>query len=147
MEKLPKVLEYSAQGFNCSQVLLLLGLELQGKENPELISAVQSLGGGIGFSGLNCGALTGGACLLGLFAGRNESAIEEDERLQLMLIDLVDWFKEQIVQKYGGVDCADILEGNRANYTLRCVEIIEVVFQKCKELLVDYGYNIDGCDE
>ncbi len=144
MDDLPKVLTYSTQGFNCSQVLIMMMLELQGRENPDLVRASQALGGGIGFNGLNCGALTGGACLLGVYAGRDLIDQEEDERLNLMLIDLVDWFKNGIGQKYGGVNCDNILEGNRANYMSRCIDIINSVFQKCKELLVDYGYNLDG---
>ena len=41
------------QGFHCAQILLLLGLEHQGKENPDLIRAMDGLSGGRGpeFSG------------------------------------------------------------------------------------------------
>lgn len=61
------------QGFHCSQIMLILGLERQGKTNPDLVRAMTGLAGGLGFGGKNCGALTGAACLLGLYAGRANS--------------------------------------------------------------------------
>ena len=66
MDELLRMLELAGQGFHCSQILLFLGLEAQGKRNPDLIRAMSGLAGGVGFSGDICGALTGGACLLGL---------------------------------------------------------------------------------
>lgn len=144
MDELIRIKELKTQGFYCSQILVLMGLELQGKNNPDLIKAMQSLAGGIGFSGNLCGALTGGACLLGLYAGKGTPAAEEDERLNLMLLDLVDWFRESIGSQYNGVECDQILDGNRANISQRCPGIIQSVFQKAKNLLVDYGFELTG---
>ena len=64
MDEMLKMLELSGQGFHCSQILLFLGLEAQGKSNPDLIRAMSGLAGGVGFCGDTCGALTGGACLI-----------------------------------------------------------------------------------
>jgi len=144
MDNLPEILKYGQQGFFCSQVLLLMGLDLQGKSNPELVRSMQALAGGIGFSGHNCGALTGGACLLGYYAGRDAGNDEDDDRLSLMLIDLVDWFTREIGGKYGGIDCDNILSGRKEEYAVRCPVIVQAVFQKCKELLVDYGFDLYG---
>ena len=141
MDDLPEILKYGEHGFYCSQVLMLMGLDLQGKENPALVRSMHALAGGIGFSGQNCGALTGGACLLGYYAGRGTSAEEDDDRLYLMLNDLVDWFKKEIGIKYGGIDCERILAGRKDEYAARCPGIVLSVFQKCKELLVEYGYE------
>ncbi|MBZ0309444.1 MAG: C-GCAxxG-C-C family protein, partial [Anaerolineae bacterium] len=58
------------QGFFCSQIIMILGLELQGKENPDLVRAMHGLAGGLGFTGETCGALTGGSSVLGVYAGR-----------------------------------------------------------------------------
>jgi C_GCAxxG_C_C family probable redox protein len=143
MDNMLQMAKYKNQGFYCSQILLLMGLDLLGKENPDLVRAMNSLAGGIGFNGLCCGALTGAACLLGLYAGRGKPEEEDDERLNLMLIDLVDWFKGNIGEQYGGINCDDILEGKRENYPLRCPFIVDSVFQKCKELLVDYGFDLN----
>ena len=104
-----RMMTLKTQGFYCSQILLQLGLEAQGKENPDLIRAVAGLAGGLGFVGDVCGTLTGGACLLGLYAGKGIAAEEEDDRLNLMIRELVDWFKEEFEGLYGGITCAVIL--------------------------------------
>ena len=46
-----RMFELHSQGYTCSQILVTLGLEAQGKINPDLVKAVHGLGGGIGFSG------------------------------------------------------------------------------------------------
>ena len=66
MDDLDRMRELKQQGFFCSQILMTLGLELQGKENPELIRAMNGLAGGLGFTGETCGALDGRR----MFAGR-----------------------------------------------------------------------------
>jgi hypothetical protein len=144
MDDLNQIKELKAQGFYCSQIILLMGMELQGKVNPDLVKAVQALAGGVGFTGHLCGAFTGGACLLGLYAGKGKPEQEEDERLNLMILDLEDWFTQTTGARYNGLDCDLILDGNRANIPLRCPEIIQGVFQKTKELLVEYGFDLSG---
>ncbi|WMT83604.1 C-GCAxxG-C-C family protein [Terrisporobacter mayombei] len=47
-------------------------LDLEGKENPDLIRAMGGLIGGLGFNQKICGALTGGVCILGYFASKGE---------------------------------------------------------------------------
>lgn len=144
MNDLNQVIELKQQGFFCSQILVLLGLKLQGKTNPDLIKSVQALAGGLGFSGNVCGALTGGACLLGLYAGKGKPEEEIDERLDLMVLSLVEWFEATTGAKYNGINCDQILEGSKANISIRCPDIVNDVFQKSKELLVEYGFNLDG---
>lgn len=144
MNDLEKIVNYKMQGFYCSQILMLMALELQGKSNPDLVRAMQSLAGGIGFSGNLCGALTGGACLLGLYAGKGSPEDVEDERLNLMLLELVDWFGANTGKLYQGVNCEQILEGKQSNIPLRCPAIIQAVWQKSKEMLVEYGFDLSG---
>lgn len=144
MNDLEKIVQLKAQGFYCSQILVLMGMELQGITNPDLVRSMQSLAGGVGFSGNLCGALTGGACLLGLYAGKGKPEEPEDERLNLMLLELVDWFQANIGQQYGGTNCDQILEGKQSNIPLRCPGIIQVVWQKSKNNLVDYGFELSG---
>jgi len=144
MDDLSKIRRFGEQGFYCSQVILLMGLEWQGKEDPALVRSMHALAGGIGFSGHNCGALIGGACLLGYFAGRGSTSEEEDDRLFLMLNELVDWFTRKYGVEYGGIDCENILSGGKDQYVARCPGIVQSTLQKCKELLVEYGYELNG---
>jgi hypothetical protein len=64
-------------GFKCSQIMMALALKRQGKEEPNLIRAMGGLIVGVGYTGKICGALTGGACLISLYAGRGR--VDEKE--------------------------------------------------------------------
>lgn len=147
MEDMERIRALRQQGFFCSQILLILGLEMQGKTNPELIQAMHGLAGGLGFTGELCGALTGGACLLGLYSGKGTPEQEEDPRLIFMSEDLVKWFKSEYGQPYGGVRCEEILSGDSQNQVKRCPLMVAGVFQKVKDLLVENGFDLSGLDE
>jgi C_GCAxxG_C_C family probable redox protein len=144
MDELERMRELKRQGFFCSQILLILGMELQGKENPDLLRAMNALAGGIGFTGETCGALTGGACLLGLYAGKGTPEQEEDPRLLFMAEDLVRWFKGEYGEKYGGIRCDEILSEGGKDMGARCPAIVLGTFQKVKELLVENGFDLAG---
>ena len=73
MDDLEMMQELKSQGFVCSQIIVMMGLDLLGKENPDLVKAMHSLAGGIGYTGDVCGTLTAGACLLA--CSRASSAI------------------------------------------------------------------------
>lgn len=147
MEDMDRIRALRQQGFYCSQILLSMGLEMQGKNNPELIRAMHGLAGGLGFSGELCGALTGGAALLGLYAGKGTADQEEDPRLIFMVEDLVGWFKMEYAEKYGGIRCEEILAGDSQNQARRCPVMVAGVFQRVKELLVENGFDLSGLDE
>lgn len=147
MEDLERMKELRQQGFYCSQIIMSMGLEMQGKSNPELIRAMHGLAGGLGFSGELCGALTGGASLLGLYAGKGTSEQEEDLRLSFMIQDLVKWFKAEYSEQFGGIRCEEILAGDSQNQVRRCPVMVSGVFQRVKELLVENGYDPSGLDE
>ena len=147
MDDMDQLVVLRKQGFYCSQILMLQGLEMLGKSNPDLIRAMHGLAGGLGFSGELCGALTGGASLLGLYAGKGEAEQPEDPRLDFMVMDLVKWFKAEFAEQFGGVRCEEILAGNSQNQTTRCPILVTGVLQKVKELLVENGYELSGLDE
>ena len=103
-----------------------------------LIRVARALAGGLGFSGETCGALTGGACLLGLYAGKGEATEPDDPRLDLMVQVLVAWFKEEHGRTYGGIRCDDILAGEPANMKARCPNLVLTTYEKANELLRVY---------
>lgn len=139
-----RMVELAMQGFYCSQILLFMGLEAQGKSNPDLIRAMSGLAGGLGFIGDTCGALTGGACLLGLYAGRGTPEEQEDEKLNLMISELVDWFSEEYGKLYGGIRCEIILGDDPRNRTSRCPNMVLASYEKVKALLSEYGFDLSG---
>lgn len=141
-----RMVELTMQGFYCSQILLFMGLEAQGKTDPDLIRAMRGLAGGMGFSGEVCGALTGGACLLGLYAGRGTLDEDEHPRLNLMLTELVDWFSVQFGEMYGGIRCSDIMADDPRNRRARCPGLVTGVYDKAKALLVENGFDFAKSD-
>ena len=146
MGDVERMQELKRQGFFCSQILMQLALDLQGQDNPARVGAMHGLAGGLGFVGETCGALTGGACVLGLYAGKGRPEDEDDPRLNFMINDLVQWFKDGYGQEYGSLRCADILQGVPNAQATRCPRMVQGTFQKVKELLVANGYDLAGPD-
>jgi C_GCAxxG_C_C family probable redox protein len=120
---------------------LFAGLEAQGKSSPDAIAAVSGLAGGVGFSGELCGGLTGGACLLGLYAGRGHETQKSDERLNIMVSELMDWFHNKYGAEFGGIRCREITEDDPKMQPLRCPRIVGGVLNKVKALLQENGFE------
>jgi hypothetical protein len=143
MDDADRILELGRARFQCSQILVLLGLELQGRSNPELIRSMQGLCAGMA-AGETCGALTGGACLLGQYAGRGEQGEEDDPRLLFMLDEFVEWFRAGYGEDYGSLRCDDIVGPCGQHLGDRCPAMVLGVFRKVKELLVENGFELTG---
>ena len=139
MEELTRISQLHLQGFHCAQVLLIMGLEYQGKEDPDLIRTMNGLSGGLGFQGKTCGALAGGACLLALFAGRGRLEEKEQRCLTLMIQQLVEWFEVGFGQEFGGIDCNAILGGDPWNRMTRCPRLINETYFMVRDLLKENG--------
>jgi C_GCAxxG_C_C family probable redox protein len=118
----------------------MLGLEQQGKSNPDVVRTMTGLAGGLGFTGKVCGALTGAVCLLGLYAGRGELEERENHILNTMIEELVVWFEERFGQEYGGIDCHQILQDDPWNRLTRCPALVTETYVKAKELLEENGF-------
>jgi C_GCAxxG_C_C family probable redox protein len=138
-EEIARMTELHLQGFHCSQIMIILGLERQGKSNPDLVRAMTGLAGGLGFSGKNCGALTGAVCLLGLYAGRGQLEEQENRCLNIMISELLEWFAERFGKLYGGIDCEVILNEDPWNRMVRCPNLVTETYLKVLELLEDNG--------
>ena len=141
-----RMMELSFNGYYCSQILLLLALEAQGKSNPDLIRAMGGLANGYGSDKGVCGTLTGAACLLGLYAGKGTDAEHEDEQLHHMLRDLEEWFTRTVGSRHGGITCATIV-GDRTEVRQRCGAIVAETWAKVVELLHVGGYDIASSRE
>ncbi|MCB2214819.1 DVU_1555 family C-GCAxxG-C-C protein [Desulfofustis glycolicus] len=130
------LLRLAGAGFNCSQILIKLGLELQHRDNSDLVRAVTGLGHGMGFCGETCGALTGGICLISLYAGKGTAEEQPHHRFELMIAELVEWFRDTVCAGYGGIRCADILSDTQGKTdTGRCGDLVQKVYAKVMEIL------------
>jgi len=134
-----RMMELKSKGFYCSQIMMLLALEGQEKENPDLVRAMAGLAFGAGI-GEVCGALTGGTCILSLYAGKGTEEDAEHFRLMGMLTELGEWFREIYGGQYGGISCDAISEdGSLRNE--RCGALVIATYQKVLELLIENDFD------
>ncbi|MGE4484733.1 MAG: C-GCAxxG-C-C family protein [Oscillospiraceae bacterium] len=117
------VYELYAGGLCCSQVVMeIVGLSARGEEDPEMIRALGGLGYGT-YAQLTCGALTGGACALALYA-------EDRAQARELINDLTSWFEAE----YGTCSCKEIL-GCGAPSISGCKDIVIATVERCLEIL------------
>ncbi|NCC25330.1 MAG: C_GCAxxG_C_C family protein [Deltaproteobacteria bacterium] len=142
------VLRLAGQGLCCSQILVALALEDRGEDNPALIRAVAGLCNGVGDCAQTCGALTGGACVLGLYAGPSPGRPAHD-RFPLMLQELTEWFGREAVAGCGGARCLDILGPGGCGHpdAERCGRLVLAVRARVLTILVDNGLDPTGKDD
>lgn len=139
MDIFDRIMELSSYGYECSQIMAALLMEMTGEENPELIKAMGGLCGGVGYSNGCCGCMAGGCCVLSYFTGKGEALEPELPEHKPMLREFTDWFTEEMEMEHGGTDCSDITRGNPANRVQYCPQIIAASYEKCMELLQENG--------
>ncbi len=135
-----RVMDLAMQGYQCSQILMAMALEAQGKQNADLVKAMTGLLGGMG-CGKTCGALTAGCCVLALHAGKDSAELPADDRLQTMLSRFVEWFEAEYTARYGGINCAEISQDDMRNKMTRCPTIVIESLEKLKEILAESNYE------
>ncbi|MEJ2281974.1 MAG: C-GCAxxG-C-C family protein [Desulfobacterales bacterium] len=142
-EIVTRMIQLAENKYNCSQIMMILALEQEGRENPELVRAMSGLGDGCGFFRETCGVMTGAASILAWYAGKGHDDEKESERLLPMLEDLGDWFQQTIASKYAGTRCNQIVGDlvGTDNGKQICGSIIFHTFGKVNEILADNGFN------
>lgn len=133
----------ASQGYCCSQILILMDLQDKGIENYDLVRAMAGLCIGTGGSGKTCGIITGGACLMGIYAGKGTPEEIRDNNLNKMIMEYIEWFEEENedLDCYGIVG-VDNLEDIRTNmvYPVKCGNLMTKSYKKITEILEKYGY-------
>jgi len=134
-----RMLQLRSTGFCCTQIMLILGLETQGKGNAELVRAAGGLCYGVGTGEEVCGALSGGACLLSLYTGKGTKDEQVDERFPAMAKELTLWFREAHGEGAGSARCSDILAAHPGGSA--CGPIVAETFAKVMEILATHGLD------
>jgi hypothetical protein len=138
-----RMMRLAQKGYTCSQILILLALEARGEQNPALVRAAGGLAYGCGTGKGSCGVLTGGSCVIALFAGKGSDEEQESDKFMLMLQELSDWFSERIGNQYGGIECEAIVgEEGPAAARQRCGTILAETYVKVMEILISNGFEI-----
>jgi hypothetical protein len=138
-----RILQIAHKGYTCSQILILLALEAKGEQNPALVRAAAGLAYGCGTGKGSCGVLTGGSCVLALFAAKGSEEEQESDKFMLMLQELSDWFSENVGGQYGGIECQAIVgDEGPAAARQRCGAILGQTYAKVMDILVSNGFDL-----
>jgi hypothetical protein len=137
-----RLISLQAKKYPCSQMMMIMALEEQGRENPPLVRAMAGLAKGAGICSGTCGAMTAGACILALYAGKGGDEEQELESFQPILAQLNEWFDDR-TKPHGGSLCHQITEdrANSMEMVQRCGSIISDTYDKVMELLVENGID------
>ena len=130
-----RIRELSLKGYCCSQIMVQLGLDYVGKENPDMIQAAAGLCKGIR-SGKICGVLTGAAMML--------TIIDSGNAAEYMIPELSEWFEETYTERFGGPDCNCIIGESPIQKGMRCTKIMEETYEKAMEILMNTESNYKG---
>jgi hypothetical protein len=135
-DTLIRILKLGHQGYTCSQIIILLGLEQLGEQNPGLVRAMGGLAYGCGSGHGSCGVLTGGCCLLALYAGKGSADEAPSDRLMIMLQELNDWFCQHTGCTQKDMSC-DAIVGEAGPVASRqlCGAIVAETYGKLMEIL------------
>jgi len=142
-EMVNRMIQLAGNKYNCSQIMMILALEQEGRENPSLVRAMSGLGDGCGFFQETCGIMTGAASILAWYAGKGADDEEESEKLLPMLEDFGDWFRQEIGARYAGTRCNEIvgdLVGTDEGKQI-CGSIIFQTFGKVNEILASNNFK------
>lgn len=140
------VLELGSKGYSCAQMVLLGGLRLMGRDNPDLVRAMGGLAQGVGCGGEICGALSGGVCLVSLHMGKGHDAEEALPQGALVMDMLMEWFRAELCQG-GGITCDAILGINQEGAACRsmdpgrCGALVAKTWLKAVSLLLENGID------
>lgn len=139
-----RILQLSMAGYCCTQIMLKIALEEEGKENTDLIRAVNGLCNGIGNDQKTCGVLIGGIGILGLYAGKGE--IQEYSKAGYT--QMVSEFKEWFEACFRSVDCIDLIGVTKftdvnsdQSYMVKCGDLLKQSYQKVRMILMQNGYE------
>lgn len=100
----------SDKGYCCSQILALLILSAQAKENPDLVRALAGLCHGVGQSGDVCGILTGACCVISYLVGPRGDQGGALPEAKFIQEEFVDWFNGICKEKWGSNQCSIIID-------------------------------------
>ena len=110
-ERVARARELRAQGYNCSQCVVMAFDDVIDGDMQSLARAAQGFGSGIGASGNICGAISGTTMVIGLV----KDSLTRPE-LYRQVRDALDEFK----QLEGYTDCRDLKQEGRKP----CLELI-----------------------
>lgn len=99
------------EGYNCSQAVLLAFEDMTGLERETAARLASSFGGGLARMREVCGAVSGGAMVLGLLRGYADSKDYEAKKAHYAL---VQEFARRFREQNGSIVCRELLSGTNS---------------------------------
>lgn len=117
-----KIFTLKMKNYCCSQIVMAIGLEKLGMENPQLVSAMAGLCEGVKCGSI-CGTVSAAVCLMYL---ADPKAAENG-----LVQEYLDWFGES----FGALDCDELLGDDPMAKIEKCPLLLEATMVKLEELL------------
>lgn len=117
-----KIFTLKMNGYCCSQMVMEIGLEKLGIENPQLVEAVAGLCEGVKCGSI-CGTASAAVCLMYLA----DAKAAEDGLVQ----EYLDWFEDS----FGALDCSELIGDDPAAKLEKCPMIVESTMSMLEDLL------------
>lgn len=117
-----KIFNLKLKGYCCSQMVMEIGLENLGIENPQLVNSMAGLCEGVKCGSI-CGAASAAVCLMYLAdAKAAESGLVQE---------YLDWFEDL----FGTLNCNELIGNDPMAKLEKCPTIVEATMNMMEELL------------
>lgn len=117
-----KIFNLKLKGYCCSQMVMEIGLENLGIENPQLVNSMAGLCEGVKCGSI-CGAASAAICLMYLAdAKASESGLVQE---------YLDWFEDL----FGTLNCNELIGDDPMAKLEKCPTIVEATMNMMEELL------------
>ena len=107
MSRAEKAKEYFAQGYACSQAVMLAFSDMVGLDEDTIKKIMLPFGGGVGRLRLTCGAISGIAGVVGMLFAEAENTPENKKKTYAITQALCEKFKDE----FGSLLCGELLSG------------------------------------
>lgn len=132
MDRVQRAVSLFKNGFNCSQAILAAWSEKYGLSEQTALKMAGGLGGGIGRTGVVCGALTGAILVLGLHFGTADAKNKNTKyNLYRKTQDLMEQFKAHT----GSVYCRDLLGFDMSTPQGQAASLKPGAFEECPQFV------------
>jgi len=106
MDRVNKAVKLYSEGLSCSQAVLSVFADKFNLDEKTMMKISGGFGGGVGASGLICGALSGAVMVIGLKYG---AAAPEDQDAKQKTREEVRGFIKKFNDEFGAIDCRRLI--------------------------------------
>lgn len=129
---------HAGQRFCCSQTVLAIGMKRLGIDGPDLLRAMEGFCGGACDG--TCGALAGGAALMGLYLGKGTAAEPRSETIRQYVKELTETFHAY----WKGTTCESIVLDDAELRRRICPNVIAGAAEMVWSILGEHGIDLDA---